>query len=798
MLRKTLLSASLVVLSLMLFGQASELNLEKLKYQIKKSGEMEGRINALGLAVLGFDYLPAAKEDLERLLYETFYTAINYDEYEEGYTELTFNTADWSPNGEMLAVAMGDGTIRLYSTSNFNNYEEVVINDLGVLDVSWSADGQFLAYGGVAGDVGYLNTETWRQEGTWEEDDYIRAVAFSPDGKRIAAGGDQNILFVYNIQTGEQERAFESHTDWIRAVSWSADGTMVAAASDDNTATVWSVTQGNLVKTHRSHEDYCRDAAFSPSGQKLVTVSDDLNVYVYDPATENIPSKNWKGHENWVMAVDWSSKGRYLATADNGGSIIVHNTKNGDQSFYNAVEPETPWVDIDFSSDDERIAATSAYELAIYHIGESSPAIRVTPEGISGTSGAGETGGDQLDQLLSELLSGSVGLVPSADESRMAIINESYQVNVVDMKAGSLLYTIDMHEDWVRNVSWSSDNRLLATGSDDQMVGIWDAATGEMQQMLSGHTDWVRDVAFSPDNKILASAGDDGVLRFWDPETGDELGMTESVGSYLMTVNWSPDQAYLAVESSENTLHIWNAKNNEMVFSSAIDVVQGSSKWVSNGELQVHSLEGQLMSWKGGDELEVLSASSGIESVSAQGRKANAAGAYIMVENNKNTLLEGHVSTVTAIDWSPDGQYLISQSAQGQVGLWDAAKGQLLAMMPLTDGSVKPLWWSSDGSGFYIPGAPDKIVLPTNNLRETLDGSGYSIYFTPEEIRRYDMEAIFLEDEAVVAELKRSADPGFLEAVAEFYEERAAAAEAAGVKSDDASKASAFRAAANR
>ncbi|MEL7220135.1 MAG: hypothetical protein AAGJ93_02385 [Bacteroidota bacterium] len=79
-----------------------------------------------------------------------------------------------------------------------------------------------------------------------------------------------------------------------------------------------------------------------------------------------------------------------------------------------------------------------------------------------------------------------------------------------------------------------------------------------------------------------------------------------------------------------------------------------------------------------------------------------------------------------------------------------------------------------------------------------LTASDYSAAYTPEEIRRYDIEAIFLQDAATVAQLKASADTDFLEAVAQFYEERAAAAKAAGVRSDDADKASAFRAAAER
>lgn len=798
MLKKTLLTLCLSAGGFFLFAQSTDLKIEQLKQQIKISGEREGRSTAIGLAILGADYLAPGNAEIDRLIYETYYSTTAYEDYDEGYAELTFNATDWSPDGNQLAVAMSDGSIRIYDANQFSNYERISINDGGVLDVSWSPNGDYLAYGGVYGEVGYLNTSTWTQVHQWTEGDYMRAVAFSPDNKRIAAGGDENILFVYNLESKEQERAFAAHTDWIRSVSWSANGTKVAAASDDNTATVWSITQGNLMKTHRDHGDYCRDAAFSSKGDMLATVSDDLNVYIYEPATEDVPGQNLKGHENWVMAVDWSSDNRMLATADNTGGIIVHNMKNGDQTFYNSVDEGTSWMDIDFSKNNEQIAVTGGYELAIYTIGQSTPSERLTPEGVVGAEATSEASEDQLEELLSTLLTGAVGIEPSADEARMGIINESYELNVVDMKQGVLVYTIDGHEDWIRNISWSSDGRLVATASDDQMVGIWDAATGEMQQLLSGHSDWVRDVAFSPDNKVLASAGDDGVLRFWDTETGDELSSTDNIGSYLMTVNWSADQAYLAAESSENRLHVWNAKNNELIFSSSIDVVQGSAKWIGNKELEVHSMEGKLYTWNGGDELTLASSSAGVEAKNESGTTATALGTYIAVAGTNKQLMEGHNGTITALDFSPNGKYLVSQTTEGEVGLWEPATGKRLAVLNVTDGVVKPLWWSKDGSGFYIPGAPGKVELPTSSIRESLTAGDYKDVFTEEDIRRYRLNEILLSDANAVAKLKANANPAFLSAIADYYDQRAAAAQVAGINSEDAAKAEAFRAAANR
>lgn len=791
MLKKTLLVLSLSLFFVQAYAQPLALQVEQLKAQVKKAAENDGRSKALGLALLGYDFLGADNPDLQRLLYETYYSTSDYDLYEGEYTENTFNDAEWSPNGNQIAAAMAGGAIRLYEVSSPEKFEEfpLVIGG-GVLTISWSPDSKNLAFGTTEGSLGIFNLSTKQVTKQWEHSDYIRAVAWSPDGTKLAAGGDENILFVYNVSTSAQERSFTSHTDWIRNISWSADGKMVAAASDDTTVTVWSVTEGNLITTHRSHEDYCRDVAFAPSGNALASCSDDLNIYLYDPATSSIPDRNFKGHENWVMGVDWSPNGKMLASADNSGTIILHTVRSGDQMFFNSVEPETSWMDVEFAPKGDRFIAIGSYELAIYEIGTSAPIARLLADG--GTSQTSESSSNPLETLLAELLPTSFQLFPSPNGDYLGVIDANYSLNVVDMIEGKSAYVISEHSDWIRNIAWSADGNLLATASDDQMVGIWDARTGEMQHFLSGHSDWVRDVDFSPDSKILASAGDDGLLRFWDTTTGDELGATDNIGSYLLTVRWSPNQRYLAAQSSEEFLYLWDANNNQLLFTSGEPTLPGSLKWIGDQQLQVQSRDGALMQWTPENGLEVAYNTSGLEVTNSNGIKAKVNGAYISLSGKSNGLLQGHDAQVISLEWSPDQQYLISQGADGNMGIWDAGKQQLIALMPITDGSQKMLVWSTEGNGFYLPGAPGKVILPPSELRKSIATDQYSNLFSGEDVLRFKLESIFLKDAATVAKLKSGADAGILTAIANYYETRAQAQVDATAKAADEKMAKSF------
>ena len=165
-----------------------------------------------------------------------------------GHSEAVAHVA-WSPDGTRIASASHDGTVQMWDATTGKTLLSYKGNAAPVWSVAWSPDGKRIASGtgsaGINGPVVSNNAVKVWDVATGQTlltladtmgQSY--ALAWSPDGSRIAAG-DGQLVRVWDAASGKPMVQYTGHSEDVFAVAWSPDGTLVATTSVDGTVQVW-------------------------------------------------------------------------------------------------------------------------------------------------------------------------------------------------------------------------------------------------------------------------------------------------------------------------------------------------------------------------------------------------------------------------------------------------------------------------------------------------------------------------------------------------------------------------------
>jgi eukaryotic-like serine/threonine-protein kinase len=603
--------------------------------------------------------------------------------------------------------------------------EPLIIRDqTAVNGVAFSPDGERLASAGGDGTIKIRNSRTGDVVLTLlaAHSDAVVAVVFHPDGNHLASTGADRKVKVWDLTT--RREVFSDECTAIRKFGTAytvafrpPDGRHLAVCNEGEVR-VWDWEHRQLVHALPGHEYHSIPVAFSPDGRCLATGGSwEKNQRLWDLEAGGQLLRTFPAHRHPVSALAFNPDGTRLAVASFDGSVHVCDTATG-ELLHTLLHPGN--VDgVAFSPDGRRIASS----------GEDKT-VRLWDA---------ETGREVLVLRGHAARCGCVAFSPDGHRLASASIDRTIRVwDATPLRGneGQEALTVT-HDDEVYTLAVSPDGRRVASAGYDALVKVWDAHSGRVTATLRGPTIVVFSIAWHPGGRLVAAAGSEGrrhTVRVWDAETGQEAFAISAGSDYFslpfQAVAFSPDGRHLVTGKADGALQVWDAGTGAPVCTLGTHdrEVRGVVFSHDGRHLASASGDGDVKLWDAtrlpsGQEARTLRAQvpgprpALNVAFSPDGLRLAAGGPDHTVkiwdvrDGRELQTLRGHSGDVYTVAFSPDdeGRWIASGGEDSTVRVWDSRTGELVRSFRGHTGLISSLVFSPDGRRLFS-GSRDKTV----------------------------------------------------------------------------------------
>ena len=525
-----------------------------------------------------------------------------------------------------------------------------------------SPQGTFCVSGGDNGILRLWNVATGESVGTFQgHEGWISACVFDPTGEHILSAGQDGTLRLWDVKTRQQVRMFRGHRDWVRCCAFNSTGEFAVSGSDDSTLCLWEVSTGQPLLRYEGHLGWIRGCAFSADDNYIVSASEDATLRLWDVWSMQT-LQEFKGHSDSVRACAFSADGRTVLSASDDWTLRLWDLKSG-RALRILRGHRRPIYSCAVSADGRfALSASDDHTVRYWDL-----SLWDAPDILKGHTNSVTSCAFAMtgDRALSAGLDGSIKLWD---------LTRTRQTNVHEVSDGA-----------VTCAQMGSDGNRLVTGSRDGSVRLWNTETMRVERILQDREGWVNDCAISPDGATLLTAFRDtsrsfgaldsryrldadtraslqaiqsGILELWDLGDGNKLRSSFCHDDWVRACAYSRDGQLIASASDDRTIRIWNANLEHQT------ILQGHVGWVTDcafspdgSWLLSSSHDGTLRMWN-------------------------------VLTGECERVLKGHTNWVLCCDFDQSGRFAVSGSKDTTISIWDVITGQRVCTLVGHNGSV--------------------------------------------------------------------------------------------------------------
>ena len=558
----------------------------------------------------------------------------------------------------------------------------VPLQDQSVMSIAFSPDGKILAAGNDDSTIVFWDVVKRQPIGQplRRHTGSVTKVVFSPNGKILASGSTDGTIRLWDVATHQPiGQPLAHHTDFVWAVAFSPDGKILASGGWDRTIILWDVeTQKPITELPNAlGNGQIGSLAFSPNGKILVSGGTG-GITFWNMDTQQPIGQQLGDRTGISSLVAFSPDGKIIAS---GGGALNRTITLWDVDTQQPLDPPLTGYRMDsaiFSPDGKFLAAVAEDHTII--LWDAATRQRIGPV-LRG----------HADNFAIAFSPDGKTLVSGGLDHTMIWWDISNLTETGVETGLPMTQTLKAHTGEVTNVMLTANGKLVASvgkdGNLEQSVILWNKDTqqpiGQPLYFPSDH--WVR---VSPDGKKVAFGNQDGTINLFDTKTHQSIGTIKpgfEGNRRISSMVFNPDGTILALGDNERTITLWNVATGQIIDKWSIDNV--SEPLVSG---LVFSPDGKILAWKNHDDITLweiktrrivaqlpseetgstwfsgLAFSPDAKTIAVSGNTANSGVITLWDIQARRPLgppLRTHTRTVTTLAFHPNGKILASTNS---------------------------------------------------------------------------------------------------------------------------------------